>query len=360
MNLILIRRARIPHRKFWMRANIVINPSTGKIVKIYKTDKANKYILQKIDMVIDAKEKLVIPAPIDLNNDLCLSQNEKKIIEITQKALEGGILISTSILNKKENKEKLKEKLKISKIKIYIYLNAKEFIISRDMFTDKDLRVLGYYMRPEEIDDIDSGQLEEKLMVVDVSNLDSSSEYGVVRNIVERIPKVHFMGVKNPATIGYLNSLIKKGFNKTYDVPIYEILYLDDAKGGIFPKILSRDKSRKVLLAKLLRKQEIFSVSTNYRCDNALNEVMLSHFFPIYFTLAKKLDMVKPLQIIEPTSINPRILIEGKKTRIKVGAPADLLIFNHRTKWKIMEKPLENIAIRGRIEAMIANGKVVS
>jgi len=355
MKLVLIRRARIPHRKFWTRANIVINPENGKIVKIYKFDSANKYILTKVETIVNAKERLVIPVAIDLNNDLCLMNDKKAIQEISETALKGGVLISTGIT---EDMESAREKVRYSKIKTYIYLKSRKFIISRDMFTEKNMEYLGLYIKPEESDKKALDSLKDVLLAVDVTNMNPSLEYETVRRLVDSVPRIHFLGVKNPATIGFLNSLIKEGLKKTYDVPLYEILYLE-GNGNDEIKLFTDKKTQKMILARLLRKNKIFAISTGYRCSNTVLTTMLAYYFPLYFTLCKKLHITKPLHLINPISINPGAIIYGKKVVVKVGKTADLLIFNPRPKWKTTLKPLENLAIKGRIELAVLNGKIL-
>ncbi len=376
MNLTLIKRGRIIKGKHLIRANIVINRETNQIVKVYKSEYTNKYLISKIDQIIIAEERLILPKLIDINTDLGLFHENPKIIRNeTRAALKGGILTAVNIpkINKKEaNTATIKQNMKNAQIEVKYYTNKETVNKLLDMLTKEDIKPAGYYTKTTEIGEIES--LNTDLLVVDLNNSangddlqEARKQYELIDSIIRTIKKsgikVHFSGVTSWQAIEHLNKLIKMGQRVTYDTPLTSILYAESRSKN---HVLSQNKLTRIVLARFLRSNQIYSISSHHRIykDNS-GKSIIQYLLPVTYTLLKKIHTKDISVLLKVLSENPARILGINVPRVKTGQPGDLVIFNPKKRWVIRpelnestnkETILDGLVVRGIVEGVIRNG----
>ncbi len=122
--MLLIKKAKVLLGNFWKRINILINDE-GKIIKLFVSDKANKYLLSKVDAIYNADEKLALPGIIDMHVHFREPGYEYKEDFSTgsKAALKGGVTIVADMPNNKpriNNYVNFVKKLEIVRLKSYV------------------------------------------------------------------------------------------------------------------------------------------------------------------------------------------------------------------------------------------------
>ena len=418
MSLILLRGGRVLKGKHWVRANLVINPHTGRIVNMYRSSKINLYLKSQIDQIIDAKENLILPGLIDLHFHFNGLDETTRIFETeSAAAVAGGVSTVIDVLDEKPYTNFLDK------------LSQRDEILGERSFTDYGLAIglpdnldefkkvstnepvfigvkIKYYRENEE-KIVHSSKLPKNLLYIfhaesrhhidddaNCLNYDEfekkrpeKAEIEAVKDIVkfsEKGYKVHITHVSSWKAIDLILRAKKMNNNITFDTtPYYLILSRDEIKGReelaiCYPPL--RDKLNKIVLTRMFRYGLIEAISSSHTPKNTdikrtnLCEIppgisAVQYTLPLIFTLSKKIHVKDPRILLKVLSENPAKIIGLKdKGRVKVGNYADLIIFDHRKKWRIdpelnyskaKETPYDGMVVRGVVKATFIRGNLV-
>ncbi len=375
MTLTLVKRGRIIKGKQLIRVNIVINRETNQIVKVYKSEYTNKYLTSKIDQIIIAEDRLVLPKLIDINTDLGLFHKDPKIIKNeTKAALKGGILAAVNIprINGDPDPNKIKQNMKSAQIEIKYYSSTEIVNKLLDMLTKESIKPAGYYTRITETENLRN--VNADLLVIDLNNTlngdalqEARKQYEIIGSIIktmnQRDIKIHFSGVTSWQAIEHLNKLIKIGQKISYDTPITAILYAEN-KNKLHP--LSQNKLTRIVLARLLRNNQIYSISSHHRISKeTLGNSIIQYLLPVTYTLLKKIHAKDMNILLKVLSENPARILGINIPKIKTGQPGNLVIFNPKKRWIIQPELnestnkktiLDGLIVKGIVEGIIKSG----
>lgn len=417
--LLLIRKARILHGKHWVRANILIN-ANGKIVKIFRSDKTNRFLFSKINSVYNAKEKLVLPGIVDMHVHFREpGQEHKENFESGSKAaIAGGITTIADMPNnvpRINDIDLLNEKYKRVKNKSFadflLYLEISDKLRYCTEYLNRlKIRPAGvktYLFIPEEERIFLSGQYPKDLLQIihaedsryissefDCDNYSSfeasrpriAEKAGVLKaiSVAEKGYRVH---VTHISTLDGLMEIIKakrRGINITVDVTVHHLLLTK--KDGEKLKSLAkchpplRDELDRRFLLRALLAGYVDAIISDHAphapfekkldlCEAPPGIATIQYTLPLLFTLAKKIHLKDFRPLIKALSENPaRILGLKSRGKIKPGYYADLIIFNHKKIWKISGEegyskakliPWEGMIVRGYVEATFLRGHLV-
>jgi len=421
MGYILIRGGRILKGKHWVRANILVNEDSGKIVGIFKNRTIPNYFKSKIGTIVNARDRLVLPGRIDIHVHFREPGHEyKETFETgSAAAIAGGTTIIADMPNNDpptNSVERFYKKLeivsgrsysdfmfyigvpedyselqaiknikpRIAGVKIYYY-NFHDSNLFKKIDPPSDLLYIFHaedaeYMADEEIgcntyDDFEAKRPEK-------AEVEAVKE---IINLAYNGYKVHITHVSTWQSLELILSAKKRVNNRiTFDVtPHHLIISKEEAEkmGGIakcYPPL--RNKLNKLALSRAFRMGLIDAIASDHAphsidekktnlCAAKPGIAVIQYVLPIMFTLYKKLHIKDPRILLKVLSENPsKILNLRKRGKIKIGYYADLVIFNHRKRWiirpdenfsKNKETPFDGMVVRGYVEATFLRGQIV-
>ena len=420
MNLLLISNGRILKGKHWTKANVLINPQSGQIVKIFKSTKGVPHLMQLVEKIVDAKENLLLPGIIDLHVHFREPGYEKKETFETGSAaaVAGGITIVNDMpdnipyidsIEKMHLKEKTISGKSYVDYGLYIGLSRDgeiENVNQHNLLYPVGVKI--YYYRERERDHILKANLPKDLLYVfhaEKSTLlnnkqekcetytdlemkrPEKAEIEAVKEIINFAKKgyrTHITHVSSWRTIQLIYEAKRNGVHITFDTaPHYLILSNEDVKGRenlakCYPPL--RNKINKIALTRLFRSGFIEAISSSHSpheteerkkplCQAPAGIAAIQYTLPLIYTLYKKVHASNPKILTKMLSENPaKILNIKKRGKIKTGNYADIIIFDHKKRWKIdpennysksKETPYDGMVVRGLVKATILRGKIV-
>jgi len=399
----------------WQRVNIAIS-DVGYIVKIWRSDYTNRYMLSRIEAIYNAKECLILPGLIDIHVHFREPGEEHKedFSTGTKAALASGVVVIGDMPNNKlpvDNLERFCEKLQIatrsSYTDFFLYLmltNPNRISETIRKFGSVPVKVYLYDRRtlallkkelPKEA--IYVFHAEHPDMVSDHREAHDAYELDKIRPIEAELRgvdialrfareggyKVHITHVSSSEAIRKILDARGSGVRVTFDVtPHHIIFFLEkvDPKSPLY-KVLPPIRRREINtgLLRMLAKGLVDVIATDHaphspdeKCGDFSEAPpgisCVQYLLPLLYSISKRMHIDFRMLIKMVTENPARIFMIPRRGRIKVGFLADLVIFDHRRKWvidpdfalsKAKLTPYNSLVVRGEVVATFLRGRLV-
>ncbi len=400
--------------KFWSRANILISDS-GFIVKIFRSERANRFYMSKVDKIYNAQDKLILPGLIDVHVHFRdPGQTHKEDFESGSKcALASGIVVVGDMPNNVppiDNVEsylrKIEEVSKKSYVDFFLYI----MVIGRKKFSDflrrgvqpravkiylperrdydlmrqndlpRDPIYVFHAEHPGYIGGDEPTNMEDLLKIRPVKAEVEGIRFAI--NFASRGHRVHITHVSSKAGIEEIINAKRRGLRISCDVtPHHLIFYREriDMRSPLF-KVLPpiRHKHDRDFLIRALSSGVIDIIASDHAphtIEEKTNFVgspygiqSIQYLLPLVFSLCMKLH-IDFRRILPLLSRNPaRIFGIHRRGWIKVGNYADLVVFDPRRRWvidpdmcfsKARISPYDFMFVRGYVDATFLRGELV-
>ena len=416
--MLLIKGGKILIGKFWRRANILVNEQ-GLIVKIFRSEKINQFFASKVDTIYKAEGCLLLPGIVDMHVHFREPGFEyKEDFETGSKAaIAGGTTVVADMPNNKpriKSLELLKKKKDRVEKKSYtdflLYLEIPNDPTELNQLKQSDILPAGikvyYYIEDEARAFLQYPKPNEVLYIVHAEDSlfikkgESCATYEDFESMrpkkaeIEAVKKalklaenglrIHITHVSTLESLLEIINAKKRGLPVSMDVTIHHLLLTkkDGEKlksiAKCFPPL--RDEIDRRSLVNGLSQGYIDAITTDHAphspeekmmdlCNAPAGIASIQYTLPLLFTFAKKIHVKDLGIIIKALSERPaRILSIRNRGKIKPGYYADIIVFNHRRRWKILGEdgfskakltPWEKMEVHGDVEATFLRGQLV-
>jgi len=417
--LLLIKRAKVLLGNFWKRVNILVNDS-GEIIKIYASDKANYYLISKVDKIYNADGMLALPGIIDMHVHFREPGYEYKEDFTTgsKAALSGGVTLVADMPNNKpriNNYENYVRKLDLVKSKSFVdfmlYIEMPHDLSELNHFMNKNeifpAGVKVYMYDKAELDAFTDMELPNDFMYIvhaedseflsnsfDCNSYSSfeasrprSAELVAVKKAINIAKKGFRVHITHITTLDALMEIMRAkriGVKVTTDVTLHH-LFFTKKDGERLKSIVKcypplREELDRKALINGLKIGLIDTVITDHAphapfekvknlCEAPAGISTIEYFYPLLFKLANIAQFKDFKVILRAVSERPaNILGLRRRGKIKVGFFADIVIFDKKIKWIVSSEdtvskasltPWEGMTLRGRVKAVFLRGEMV-
>lgn len=398
----------------WMRVNILISDS-GRVVKIFRSEKTNRYFLSRVDHILLARDELIIPGLIDIHVHMREPGLEWKetFSSGTKAALSSGIVLIGDMPNNRPpiiNADLFKKKLKIANSSAYVdfflYLMltdpreirrvscegrtfVKVYLYDKNQFS---MLMKNFDKLPKEAIYVFHAEHPQYVDVSDAKDVEDLNRKRPPRaeiegiklaiNFAERGYVVHITHITTDVSVNLIESARSRGLKISYDVTPHHLIF--DLQGvdlrNPYAKVLPPIRSRAIRsrLVKLFMKDYIPIIATDHaphapkekrEFAEALPGISsIQHFLAILYSLSKKFHIDFRGVIRRVTEAPARIFGLPYRGKIKVGEWANLVLFNHKRKFmvdpeyslsKAKYSLYDGMVLQGKVESVILRGNLV-
>ncbi len=417
--MILIKNAKVSWAGSWRRVNILINDE-GKIVKLFRSSKANRYLISKVDKIYNAEENLALPGIVDMHVHFREPGYEYKedFTSGSKAALAGGVTVVADMPNNKPRINSLDAFInKLNAIKNKSYVDFMLYVeISKDVtklsefLKHKDFLPAGVkvymYEREEEqafLNDVlpkefvyvihaeDSELISEDFDCNSYSSFESSrprtAELRAIKKALEVARKgirVHITHVSTLEGLLEIDKAKREGLKVTSDVTLHH-LFFTKKHGEVLKSILKcfpplREELDRRALISALKKDLIDCIITDHAphapfekdkdlCRAPAGIASIEYFYPLLFKLFKIANFDDFNILVKAVTEKPaRILSIPDRGKIRTGFYADIVIFDKKIRWRALREdafskaklmPWENMRFRGKVVSVFLRGKLV-
>lgn len=417
--MLLIKRAKVLLGNFWRRVNILVNDN-GYIVRMYNSDKANNYLINKVDKIYNADGLLALPGIIDMHVHFREPGYEYKEDFTTgsKAALSGGVTLVADMPNNRPRINSYENYIKkINRVKSKSYVDFMLYIeippdlselkhfMSKNEVSPAGVKV--YMYDKAELNAFTSGKLLNEFMYIvhaedgefisndfdcnSYSSFESSrprsAELAAVKKAISIAKKGFRVHITHVTTLDALMEIMKAkrvGIKVTADVTLHHLFFTK--KDGERLKSIAkcypplREELDRKALINSLKTGLIDAIITDHAphapfekekdlCEAPAGISSIEYFYPLLFKLANIARFRDFRVILRAVSERPANIIGlSKRGKIKVGFLADIVIFDKKIKWKVSREdaiskanltPWEGMTLKGKVKAVFLRGELV-